>query len=105
MFGPEYFTVAGYMNDGAILCRDCGDKAGLAASDQIMQSEFNGGDWNDGYYCDDCGAEICAPYEWTCPYCDTEYTGGEASDLESEYYRGRTEFKCSDDCPGDEDEE
>ena len=103
MFGPEYFTVAGYLTDGAFLCRGCGDKAGLPVSDQIMQSEFNGGDWNDGCYCDDCGDEICAPYEWMCPYCDTEHTGEEAADLEGEYYRGRTEFKCSDDCPGDEE--
>ena len=63
MFGPEYFTVAAYENDGTILCRKCGDKAGLPASDQLMQSEFNEGDWDTGCYCDDCGAEIVAPYE------------------------------------------
>jgi hypothetical protein len=65
MFGPEYFTVAAYMpeDSGTILCRKCGDKAGLPASDQLMQSEFNGGDWEDGCYCDNCGAEIVAPNE------------------------------------------
>ena len=62
MFGPEYFTVAAYMTDGSILCRECGDKAGLPCSDQVTQSEFNDG-WEDGCYCDDCGAEIAAPEE------------------------------------------
>jgi hypothetical protein len=103
MFGPEYFTVAAYMpaDSGTILCRDCGDAAGLPASDQLVQAEFNNG-WDDGCYCDGCGAEIVAPYEWTCPYCETEHTGEEASGLESKYYRDRSTFTCSDNCPGEE---
>jgi hypothetical protein len=64
MFGPEYFTVAAYMpqDSGVILCRKCGDEAGLPTSDQIVQAEFNEG-WEDGCYCDECGAEIVAPDE------------------------------------------
>ena len=106
MMGPEYFTVAAYMpeDSGTILCRKCGDAAGLPTSDQLMQSSFNGGDWNDGCYCDDCGDEIVAPYEWTCPHCETEYSGEEASDLENHYWKNRT-APCSDDCPGEEDSE
>jgi hypothetical protein len=46
MMGPEYFTVAAYMpaDSGTILCPACGDKAGLPASDQLTQSQFNGGE-------------------------------------------------------------
>lgn len=104
MFGPEYFTVAGYLTDGGILCRECGDKAGLPVSDQIMQSEFNSG-WEEGCYCDNCTAEIVAPYEWTCPQCDTVYYGEEALTAERQHYgRGWCGAeKCCDLNAGDED--
>ena len=99
MMGPEYFTVAAYMpeDSGIILCVKCGEHAGLPASDQVTQSEFNGGAWNDGCYCDDCGAEIAAPYTWTCPNCEREYSGEAANEAasvaESEYHG-----KCCDAC-------
>ena len=104
MMGTEYFTVAAYMPEDSdtILCVSCGDAAGLPASDQITRSQFNGGDWNDGCYCDDCGAEIAAPYDWTCPTCETEYTGDEASNREHEYWRNSHgddgNRHCSDEC-------
>ena len=88
MMGPEYFTVAAYMpaDSGTILCRECGDKAGLPARDQLVQADFNDG-WDDGCYCDSCGAEIVAPYDWTCPTCETEYHRDEAAERENEYWR------------------
>ena len=103
MMGLEYFTVAAYIpqDSGTILCRGCGEKEGLPASDQITQAQFNDG-WDDGCYCDNCGKEIVAPYQWTCPHCDTEYTGEEASNLENDRWRNRDSFKCCDTCPGEE---
>lgn len=63
MMGPEYFTVAGYVGDGFIVCSECGEKAEMPAKDQLTvaqaESEFSDG----GLYCDDCGKEIVEPYE------------------------------------------
>lgn len=61
MMGPEYFTAAGYITDGDILCVNCGEKRKLPVSDQITvataESEFQ----EDGLYCGDCGAIIVDP--------------------------------------------
>jgi len=65
--GPEYFTVGAYVDDGGIMCPDCGDKAGFPASAQITEAEL----WSSfgeyategGLYCDKCGEELIAPEE------------------------------------------
>lgn len=58
MMGPEYFTVAGYLIDGDILCRDCGDKQALPASDQITEAQAWESFGNEGLNCGACFAEI-----------------------------------------------
>ena len=62
MMGPEYFTVAGYATDGAIVCRDCGEKQALPASDQITEAQAYADFGDTGMYCDACGTEIVEPY-------------------------------------------
>lgn len=61
MMGPEYFTVAGYLIDGDILCRACGEKAKLPASDQITEAQAYSEFQEDGLWCGKCGAEIVEP--------------------------------------------
>lgn len=63
MFGPEYFTVGGYLVDGGILCRECGEKRNLPASAQFTVAEIENGASPEGEYCDDCTGEIVAPSE------------------------------------------
>jgi hypothetical protein len=58
MMGKEYFTVAGYLTDGAVLCRDCGEKQALPASAQITEAQARADYANDGLNCDACFAEI-----------------------------------------------
>ena len=61
MLSIESMTITAYISDGSVLCRACGEKAKLPASDAqcdyTMQSEFEEGAW-----CDDCGKEIVEPY-------------------------------------------
>ena len=105
MLSIDQLTILSYIADGTVLCRDCGEKAELPTSEAVCAystHEFAG---NDGLYCDACGKEIVEPYEWTCPACDHSYYGEEAADAENEYGWGPdASHKCSDDCPGDEDE-
>lgn len=58
----EYFTVAGYITDGAVLCRDCGERQALPVSDQITVAQAESDFGSDGLYCDACMAEIVEPY-------------------------------------------
>lgn len=97
MFGPEYFTPVGYLTDCCFLCVECGDKEGLPISEQVMAAYFN----NDyeGTYCDQCGAEINPPWEWTCPHCEKVYYGEDARQQDMQSYG----HKCCDECPGEED--
>jgi hypothetical protein len=44
-----------------IVCVECGDKLKLPVDKQIIRYNL-GSDWEDGLYCDDCGAEIVEPY-------------------------------------------
>ena len=57
MLSIESMTITAYISDGSVLCRACGEKAKLPASDAqcdyTMQSDFY-----DGVSCDDCGEEI-----------------------------------------------
>ena len=97
MLSIEQLTIVAYATGGGILCRKCGEKERLPMSDALCA--YTAGEYagNDGLYCDNCGHEIDPPYEWACPHCDTVYSGDEAADAESEYYRAA---KCSEECPG-----
>jgi hypothetical protein len=63
MFGPEYFTVAGYMGDGFIVCRNCGEAEGseFTAEESISVASANESFGEDGLYCDVCGEAIVEP--------------------------------------------
>ena len=85
MLSAEQLIIVAYAHDG-ILCRECGEgnpetKMGEALS-AYEAGEYAGAD---GLTCEECGKEIIEPYTWTCPTCDTEYTGDEADTAESEY--------------------
>jgi hypothetical protein len=71
MMGPEYFTVAAYITDGAIICRECGEMRGLPASDQLTKATVEADYQDDGLYCDGCTKEIVEEPEHylTCEYC------------------------------------
>ena len=58
MMGPEYFTVAAYLEDCTILCRDCGEKQALPASKQLTVAQVEAEYQDTGLYCDACSAEI-----------------------------------------------
>lgn len=62
MFGPEYFTVGGYLIDGGVLCRECGEKRDLPARDAVSVAELENSFSDDGLYCDTCTNEIVEPY-------------------------------------------
>ena len=97
MLSIEQLTIVAYTTDEGILCRKCGEKAKLPTKDALCA--YTAGEYagNYGLYCDNCGHEIDPPYEWACPHCDTVYSGDEAADAESEYYRTA---KCAEECPG-----
>ena len=63
MLSIEQMTITAYLTDGDIVCRACGEKAGLPTKDALcdytMQSEFSD---ECGAYCGDCGKEIVEPY-------------------------------------------
>ena len=61
MMGPEYFTAAGYLGDGFIVCVECGDKRKMLVADQITVATAEA-NFKEGLYCDDCGKEIVEPY-------------------------------------------
>ena len=81
MMGPEYFTVGAYISDGKIMCRECGEKENLPASDQITESElwssFSDYASEGGLYCF-CGEELIAPEE------PTEIEGDEDGNIEDQ---------------------
>jgi hypothetical protein len=60
MFGIEYLTVGGYIGDGYVLCRECGEKAHAAGEDvndySVATLEAEWGD--EGLTCDQCDAVI-----------------------------------------------
>ncbi len=62
MLSIEQMTVVAYMEDGCIVCRKCGEAAGMPAKDALcaysVESDFS----EDGLWCDDCGKEIVEPY-------------------------------------------
>ena len=58
MMGSEYFTVAGYFADGAIVCRECGDRQALPVSEQVTTAQLSSDFGQDGLYCDSCGVGI-----------------------------------------------
>jgi hypothetical protein len=107
MLSAEQLIIVAYTRgECEVICRRCGE-----AGHEIMGhalSAYEAGEYagNNGLYCDDCGEEIEAPYEWTCPACDAEYSGDEAMDAENEYGYGLdASHKCNEDCPGDGEEE
>jgi hypothetical protein len=104
MLSIEQLTITAYLGDSEILCRDCGEKAGLPTSKALCAYDSSEMAGNEGLYCDDCGKEIEEPYEWTCPHCDTIYLGDEAADQESNYYRDSTAKCANEDCEGEEEE-
>lgn len=104
MLSIEQLTVVAYTTDGGILCRKCGEEAGLPTSDALCAHSAGEYAGNEGLYCDECGREIDPPYEWVCPCCDTAYSGDEAVDAENEAYRDE-HSKCCEECPGDEESE
>jgi hypothetical protein len=106
MLSAEQLIIVAYTRgDCEVICRRCGE-----AGHEIMghaMSAYEAGEWagSNGLWCDDCGEEIEAPYTWTCPNCDTDYSGDEADEAESEFGWGPNALhKCSDECPGDEEE-
>ena len=106
MLSAEQLIIVAYCHNGSILCRKCGESNPETKMGEAL-SAYEAGEYseNEGLYCEDCGAEIDPPFEWTCPVCGTDYTGDEASEAESAYGWGPdATHKCSDDCPGDEDE-
>jgi hypothetical protein len=103
MLSIEQLTITAYQDDCEILCRKCGEEAGLPTKQALCaysSSELAG---DEGLYCDNCGEEIEEPYEWTCPHCDTTYSGDEASKQESNYYTDRTAKCANEDCKGGEE--
>ena len=62
MMGKEYFTVAGYVSDGGVLCRECGERQALLVEDQITEAQAYS-DFPEGLSCDSCFAEIVPPEE------------------------------------------
>ena len=106
MLSIEQLTIVAYQADFGILCRECGENEGLPTRDAICAYSAGEIAGNEGLYCDACGAEIDAPYEWTCPSCETTYSGDEAVDAENEYGWGAdASHKCCDKCPGEVDSE
>ncbi len=103
----QLIIVAYYSERTGVLCRKCGEadpemKMGQALS-AYEAGEFAG---SNGLDCESCYATIEEPYEWTCPSCDTSYSGDEAVDAENEYGWGAAaSHKCSEDCAGEEDSE
>ena len=110
MLCAEQLIIVAYCHDGSILCRECGEGTPECKMGEAL-SAYEAGEYADanGLTCEDCEKEIVPAYEWTCPSCDTDYSGEEAEEAESEYGRGPgTSHKCCDDCPGeveDEDED
>lgn len=61
MMGPEYFTAAGYLNEGDdVFCVACGDKEGMPVSKQLTVAEVESS-FPEGLWCGNCGAQIVAP--------------------------------------------
>ena len=102
MLSIEQLTIVAYFDgEGSIVCRECGEDEGLPTKDALCAysaGEYSG---NEGLYCDSCGKEIDAPYEWTCPHCDTTYSGDGAAEQESNYYKDSTAKCQNEECPGD----
>ena len=61
MLSLSQLTPVAYLTDGDILCIECGDKAGLPVSDQLIEYNLES-DFEDGCWCGDCGKELVEPY-------------------------------------------
>lgn len=90
MMSNEYFTAAGYVTDGDILCVPCGEKRKLPVADQITVATAESDFAEDGLYCGDCGAVIVEPpepedfeYEYELDD-DGAYNENEGGDLETD---------------------
>ena len=109
MLSAEQLIIVAYTrNECEVICRRCGEDEGLPMGQAMCA--YSAGEWagSEGLTCEECGKEIIEPYTWTCPVCDTEYTGEEASEAESRYQGwGRNSDNkdtCCDECVGpDED--
>ena len=103
MLSIDQLTITAYQTNGGIICRKCGEAEGLPTKSALCAystGEFAG---YDGLDCDHCGAEIEAPYSWTCPECDAEYFGGDARVAEESHDESG---ECgSVDCPGESEDE
>lgn len=80
MMGREYFTVAGYTTDGAVVCRKCGEAANLPAAQQITESQANSDFSEDGLYCGTCGTVIVGQ-DLFCENCGEGLDGNEVDGL------------------------
>ena len=60
MLSASQLVIVAYVTDGAIVCRDCGEKAGLPTKDALIEysAQEYASEENRGLYCDDCGEEI-----------------------------------------------
>ena len=88
MFGIEYLTVGGYIVDGGILCRDCGEKRNLPTGDSLSVATLEA-EWPDGLGCGDCGAVIVETPEPPSLFARLEQDGGFTVDLDGVDYDGR----------------
>ena len=61
MLSLSQLTPVAYLTDGDILCIECGDKAGLPVSAQLIEYNLES-DFEDGCWCGDCGKELVEPY-------------------------------------------
>ena len=76
MLSAEQLIIVAYThNECGVICRKCGE-SGMEIMGHAM-SAYEAGEWagSEGLTCEECGKEIIEPYTWTCPTCDTEYTG------------------------------
>jgi hypothetical protein len=76
MFGIEHLTVGGYITDGSIVCRECGEKRKLPASESISVASLEE-EWPFGLTCGACDAEIVAT-----PRFDVDSLWHELADVE-----------------------
>ena len=88
MFGIEYLTVGGYIVDGGILCRDCGEKRNLPTGDSLSVATLEA-EWPDGLGCGDCGTEIVETSDPPSLFTRLEDGNGFTVDLDGVDYDGQ----------------
>lgn len=62
MLSISQLTVAAYMTDGAVVCRECGENAKLPTGAALIQYTLES-DFPEGLSCDSCGKELVEPEE------------------------------------------